>query len=131
VTDEEWNSFDRCWVFLEPALNKGLPTHTKEQVRSEVDGDLAQLWPLPNAAVLTKVITYPSGLKVLRVWLLGGRLKEIAKFLPFLIDWARSIGCQKINSCSPDREWGAFYKRLARNLGSESRYLSTEWVGDL
>lgn len=87
------NEFERCWPFLERALKRGLPTHSKEDVWAEIADGTAQLWPLPNAAIVTRIVTYPTGLKIGVGWLAGGDLKEIQQAEPEIAQWLKGQGC--------------------------------------
>lgn len=122
MTDEEWTSFERCWEYLEPAVEHYLPTHAKRHVQDAVEGAHAQLWPLPNSAVITKIEEHPTGLKLCRIWLAGGMLEEIRQFAPFLRDWAKSQGCKGlIYEGRPG--WGRVFGDL--------RKIAETWIEDI
>jgi hypothetical protein len=87
------SEFHRCWEWLEAALNRGGPTHEKNHVRDLVMTGKVQLWPMPNAAIATEIIVYPTGMKELRGWLSGGRLDEVLSALPQIEAWAKAMGC--------------------------------------
>ena len=89
TTRLEW---ERVKGFLEPALGD---THTLDDVYEEIVNHRAELWPLPNGALVTQVASYPRK-RVLRVWLAGGDLDEFKRGVPFLDDIARELGCDGI-----------------------------------
>lgn len=86
---EEW---DRCKGYLEPALDG---THTLEDVYDDLCANRAQLWPFPNGAVVTQVHDTPQ-LRVLRIWLAGGRLDEFRGHFAFLEEIAHEWKCDRI-----------------------------------
>lgn len=71
-------------------------THTKEQIADLIRDGRAQLWPTKNAAMLTSVEVYPSGLKELRGWLAGGELSEIKEWTPIIEAWAKENECRRV-----------------------------------
>ena len=60
-----------------------------------IEGGRAQIWPTPNACMVTFVEDYPTGLRVLKGWLAGGDLDEILTTIPRIEEWARLAGCKK------------------------------------
>jgi hypothetical protein len=91
----EWlrGQFDRCWPWLEAALKEHPDTYRREHVWADIEAEHAQLWPLPNGAVMTSIYTYPTGKKELRGWLAGGDLDEIKKAEPVIGQWGKDAGC--------------------------------------
>lgn len=71
-------------------------THTKDQIAEMCREGRAQLWPMPNAAMLTSIEVYPTGLKELRGWLAGGDLSEIKEWVPVVQAWAQEHGCKRV-----------------------------------
>ncbi len=89
------NDFDRLWPLLEAALDEHPGTYTKDDLWNEIDAGRAQFWPMPNAAVVTAIRTFPTGLRELRGWLAAGSLEEIAALEPFVCGWAKENGCKR------------------------------------
>lgn len=87
--------FERCWPWLAKAIDAYGETHTKNAVWSMIADGSAQLWPLPNAAMVTQVDHYDTGMKEIRGWLSGGDLTEIQAFVPTIEEYGRSIGCNR------------------------------------
>lgn len=87
--------FERCWKWLEAAIDVYGKTHSKDQVWKLIEDGKAQLWPTPNAVLLTSIDEYQSGLKELRGWLSGGDLNEIMQWEPIIAAWAKDNGCQR------------------------------------
>lgn len=89
------DEFDRLWPLLAEALEEHPGTYTKRDVWEEISSGRAQLWPMPNAAVVTAIRTYPTGYRELRGWLAAGALEEIAALEPFVCGWAKENGCKR------------------------------------
>jgi hypothetical protein len=88
--------FERCWQWLEAALKRGGPTHEKHHVRDLVLAGKVQLWPCPNAALITEIAVYPTGFKELRCWLVGGKMGDIKTAIPHIEAWAKTMGCSLV-----------------------------------
>lgn len=86
---DDWT---RAAPLLEPALDG---SYTLDDVRAELAAGRAQLWTLPQSAVVTQVHHYPR-LRVLRVWLAGGDLDELRRNTHRLDDVARQFGCDAV-----------------------------------
>jgi hypothetical protein len=54
------SDFDRLWPLLEAALDEHPGTYTKDDLWNEIDAGRAQFWPMPNAAVVTAIRTFPE-----------------------------------------------------------------------
>lgn len=85
----EW---DRCSAWLKSALDE---FWSLDAVLQEIESGMAVFWPMEKSAVVTQVHQYPNGM-VLRIWLAGGDLVELKKFLPAADNYAKSIGCTAI-----------------------------------
>ena len=97
MTDKEWLAaeFERCWAWLAAAVERYGPTHHKEHVWDEIESGKAQLWPLPNGAMVTTIRQFPTGFTELVGWLAGGDLTEIRAGIPAIEDWAIRAGCHR------------------------------------
>lgn len=84
--DAEW---ERCKQYLIPALDE---SWTIEAVEQEIRANRAMFWPLEQSAGVTQIHEYPNG-RVLRIWLAGGELEEVRKYLPAMDNYARWQGC--------------------------------------
>lgn len=114
--------FDRVWPYLEPAVLAYGPTHDKSHVCEAIESHQAQLWALPNSALVTEIKIYPTGYKELIGWLAGGDLEEIQKAEPVVAEWAKSIGCQRSNLMCARAGWlKAFpgYREVGRTIVKE------------
>lgn len=87
--------FDRVWPMLKPSVQRYGDTQRKRHVWQAIESGHAQLWPLPNAALVTQIDIYPTGLKECRAWLAGGELDEIVAITPEIEAWARKRGCTR------------------------------------
>lgn len=92
---------DRCWKFLEPAMNHGLPEgitmYTLDDLKQKVFTNDAQLWSTPNGACLTCVTVYPQT-TIVQIWLMGGDFEELmTKHSDAVYRWAKeTIGASMI-----------------------------------
>jgi hypothetical protein len=87
---------DRVWPWIEGAIANGMPygvvTHTKDDIKSMIINNDAQLWTTPNGACVTCVTVYPRA-SILQIWLMGGDYNELmTKHFSAVNEWAKSIG---------------------------------------
>jgi hypothetical protein len=96
--DLEWTrqQFDRCWPWLEKAVQSYGNTYTKEHVWAEIEAKRAFLWPMKNAAMVSLIRDYPTGLREGFGWLAGGDLEEIKYWMPMIERCARDLGCHRL-----------------------------------
>jgi hypothetical protein len=87
--------FERCWPWLDAAVQSYGPTHSKDDVWSKIEEEHAQFWPWPNSAMVTQIDT-SNRLKELRWWLAGGDMEEILHFQPFVEEWAKTQECKRV-----------------------------------
>ena len=88
--------FERSWPWLQAAIETiGQQTHTKDHIWQRLETGRAQLWPLPNSAIVTEIVTYDNDVRHLRGWLAGGDLDEIRSLMPSLEEFGRRNGCSK------------------------------------
>ena len=84
------------WERIAPMLENSLDgACSLEQLELEINEGRAQVWPLPNAAVVTQVAEQ-FGRRILRVWLAGGDLHELRRCAHFLDDIAEMHHCSRI-----------------------------------
>lgn len=53
-----------------------------------------QLWLAPEGALVTQIATYPTGMKVVILLLVGGTMSKWLHLLPEIEEWARAEGCE-------------------------------------
>ncbi|MBO6755476.1 MAG: hypothetical protein JJ902_04065 [Roseibium sp.] len=87
------SEFERVWPWLEPAVERTGGAHTKATVWDTIRRGDAQLWPLRRSAIVTEILTRPSGQKIILGWLAGGSLQEIADAVPKLEAFGAAQGC--------------------------------------
>jgi hypothetical protein len=87
--------FDRCWPWLEAAVQHGGSHHTRESVWQGVIDGRFQFWPGVRSAAITHIDVFPTG-NVFRVWLVGGELDVVLAHEPDLAAWAEAKGCVSI-----------------------------------
>jgi hypothetical protein len=92
LMDEHW---ERCSPFLQAALDRSIGGYTLAHVKEEIEKGNAQFFPTVNSAGVTRIVPYPSGLKVIELWLAGGNLWELKQSNINAMRWAREIGCHK------------------------------------
>lgn len=90
------DEFERVWPLLKPAITATGDTHRKRHVWEALEHRKVQLWTSPNAAVVTEINVFPTGLKHVNGWLTGGELAEILVIVPQIEAWAKSIGAKSI-----------------------------------
>tara|TARA_R110000868_G_scaffold248361_3_gene504903 strand:+ start:1520 stop:1888 length:369 start_codon:yes stop_codon:yes gene_type:complete len=115
MIEQQRAEFDRLWPLLKEAVLRYGDTHEKEHVWSRIETGHAQFWALPNAAIVTEVHTYETGMRESRGWLAGGDIREITAFIPRLEDLARKAGCRRV-TITGRRGWSRAltgYKDLA------------------
>ena len=96
-TDRLQQEFSRCWPWLKAALDRsGEETHTRDHVWQLIADGRAQLWPMADAAMITEIICYPTGVKHVRGWLSGGDLEQIRAAMPHVEGWAKTQGCTRV-----------------------------------
>ncbi len=99
ITDAErtWlrAEFERCSPYIQKALDRDIGTHELPDIWELIADGRAQLWSLPNSAVVT-VIEYFPRKTVLRYWLCGGKLEECLGVQDRIEDWARSAGATDV-----------------------------------
>lgn len=87
------SEFFRCKPWIEAALARdAIGTHDADDVWDLIETGHAQLWPTPNAAMVTKIDRFPKA-TVLQWWIAGGNLKEIKASEPRIAEWAKAQGC--------------------------------------
>ena len=85
--DAEWA---RCKGYIEAALDS--TAWTVDAVEQEIRARRAVLWPFERSAVVTQIHLCPKG-RVLKLWIAGGDLNELLRFLPAADNYAREQGC--------------------------------------
>jgi hypothetical protein len=84
--------FEPSAINLAAALEHAPGTHTLQDLREGVASGAFQLWPGRDSAILTQIHVYPRQ-KVLCIYLAGGHLDVLHDMLPFVLTWARGLGC--------------------------------------
>ena len=92
VSDDFAKQWVRCAPYLEAALDG---TFSLGDVLTAIKDGRARFWPLERSAVVTEILRYPKR-RVLRIWLAGGELDELRRFLPAADNYARYEGCDRI-----------------------------------
>ena len=53
-----------------------------------------QLWLAPEGAMVTQIVTYPTGMKAMSLLLVGGTMSKWLHLLPQVETWAKTEGCE-------------------------------------
>lgn len=95
--DKEWlrSEFWRLAPQIQAALDRGMGGYDLSDVWDLIAGGKAQLWPLPNSAVVTVLEFFPRK-TILRYWLCGGDLAECLSIQATIEDWGRSAGAEDV-----------------------------------
>lgn len=92
--------YERVWPWLEKAAGRYGNTHTKESVLARLLDGRAQLWTERNAALITSIERYDTGMVEVRGWLGAGKpgrsLTDLRKIEKRVEAWAKSIGAQRL-----------------------------------
>jgi hypothetical protein len=91
------DELDRVWPWLEKAVRRFGNTHTKEHIRQRLADGRAQLWTERDAALVTSIERYDSGMVEVRGWLGGGSLDGLRRIEKRVEPWARSIGAKRLS----------------------------------
>lgn len=87
---------ERVWPLLEAAILAYAQTHDFGHVWSSVETGDRQLWTAPNAALVSEILVWPTGLREASGWLAGGDLDELLSMQPAFEAWARSKRCKRV-----------------------------------
>lgn len=110
--------------YIVSALEYAEGTHSLDDVRRMILAGDAQLWLGARSAIVTEVASYPSGLKTVHYWLVGGAMSEVLDMQDRIDGWAKSIGCTRATACGrrgwervlAQRGWRAAGVSYAREL---------------
>lgn len=92
--DDVW---PRCAEHIAPALAHAGNTHTLEHVRQAIEENRAQLWPVGElGTVVTEIEQMPSGLRICRLWLAGGKMAALIEAEKVIAEWAKENGCDAV-----------------------------------
>lgn len=96
MTIEELQAeLDRVWPWLEASLVPYGDTHRKEHVLARILAGKAQLWTEDDAACVTTVEKYDTGLLEVYGWLAGGNLKTVQQIVARIEAWAKANGINR------------------------------------
>jgi len=96
LTANVFAEYERAWPWLEKAVAQFGGTHRKEHVLERVIHNRAQLWTELDAAAVTSVECYDTGLVEVRIWLGGGSIEGLRVIEKRVEAWARLIGAQRL-----------------------------------
>ena len=91
------NEFQRCWPWLDASIARFGRTHEKQHVWHEIANQTVFLFSEQRCVAAVRVTTWPTGLKDLQVWLVGGNMRDIREVLyPRIEAWGTKIGCHRM-----------------------------------
>ncbi len=96
TSDTARAEFARSWPLLEAAVLAYAPTHEQAHVWAKIETSDAQLWTTPEAALVTEIRVWPTGLREAIGWLAGGDIDELLNMRPAFEAWARSKRCKRV-----------------------------------
>jgi hypothetical protein len=87
----------KVWPHASDLLNKSIEMSGGRLSQATVLDALLnremQLWLAPEGAMVTQIVTYPTGIKVMLLLLVGGVMEKWLHLLPQVEAWGRSKGC--------------------------------------
>lgn len=92
-----WKEFCRCWPWLEESIEWFGHTSEKHHVWDNIHSRKHHFWPGKDCAIITKIITYPTGVRLGAFWLAGGDLSELVVMESEIIPWFKKQGCDKVS----------------------------------
>lgn len=89
-------AFERCEAMLKPAVDR-FGQVTMADVANAVLEGRAQIWPAPDAAIITQLVKTEGG-GVIHIWLGCGDLPTLLTMLPGVEAYGRAWGCIAITT---------------------------------
>ena len=86
------SELDRCRPWIEAALRRSGSLNTWDEVVTNLQSGMMQLWAYPEGCIITEIVVYPNT-KALHVFLAGGKLDEILQMTENVKEWAKLQGC--------------------------------------
>ena len=85
----------RCKKWIKGAL-KLLNTHNFSDIRKGILNGVYTLWPAPDGCLVTEFVEYPK-MRVLNVFLGGGKLERLIDMRQSIESFAIATGCKKLS----------------------------------
>lgn len=90
------SEFERLAPLIDVALFESGEHETRAYVWQQIESGHAQLWPGRKSVAVTQVCGHSTGQKTLNIWLAAGDMAELRTMLALGEQWARSIGCDRM-----------------------------------
>jgi hypothetical protein len=87
--------FERCWPWLEASIATGGNTHGKRDVWRAIECG-QEFWPAEDCALLSEIVTHPTGLRSFVINVAGGSLGGILRMMPKLEAKAAATDCHRV-----------------------------------
>jgi hypothetical protein len=114
---ETKEEMERAMPMILDALPQLGGTHDFTDIIQLIMNGSLTLWVAPWSFVLTEIVEYPR-LKELNLFLAGGNLEELCAFDEVITDYAKAMGCARIEAHARK---GFSRKREMRAIGFYSR----------
>lgn len=93
VPASEW---ERCKPWIEAALEHVGGTHKIEDIEAGISRGQFHFWPGKACGIVTEFGFYPQ-FTALNFFLVGGDLGEILDMEPYICQWAKAKGCERVH----------------------------------
>jgi len=95
--EPEWlTEFRRVQIHIENALEYNADTLNLQDIADQIATSEMHLWAGADSAIVTHFVFFPRK-KALHVPFGGGNLAEIEAMHPYIIEFAKTAGCQMIS----------------------------------
>ena len=119
------SEIERCRPWIEAALEYSGGTHLFEDIEAGILSGRFQLWPAPDACMVTEIVVYPRK-KVLNGFLAGGNLETLKAMYASVEAWGAAQGCSAATVSGRKgwervwaREgWAPLHTTLAKEIGT-------------
>lgn len=99
---------DKAWPmvegYIENALDYADGKYTTEDVKQDIIDEKKQLWVAYNGreifgVIVTEILIYPQDSRLRFFVIAGKEFDEWVKFEEIVFNWAKSLGCTKVETC--------------------------------
>ncbi len=115
------DDISRCKRWIKNAL-KLLDTHNFSDIRRGILDGRYILWPAPDGCLVTEFVEYPK-MRVLNVFLGGGKVERLIDMRVSIENFARETGCKKL-SITGRQGWSKVFEK--NGLVKEAVVMSKE-----
>lgn len=87
--------FEKCWPWIEKAMDHGTKTHTKDELKYLVMTGQCHLYFSTEGCVVTFIKQFPQA-KIMELWYAGGKLDALFDLEPQILEDSKSWGCTHV-----------------------------------